>query len=97
MSLKTILPAALVVSIRSLKLTRSAPARSSRSASSMHWRVLRANRLKLSTTSGARRRQASSIAASKPGLFAAQRATRQGVGETRFGELIRYHLAQTRR
>jgi hypothetical protein len=33
----------------------------------------------------------------KPGLFAAQRATRQGVGETRFGELIRYHLAQTRR
>ncbi len=33
----------------------------------------------------------------KPGLFAAQRATRQGVGETRFGELIKYHLAQTRR
>lgn len=33
----------------------------------------------------------------KPGLFAAQRATRQGIGETRFGELIRYHLAQSAR
>jgi hypothetical protein len=30
----------------------------------------------------------------KPGLFAAQRATREGVGATRFGELIRYHLAK---
>jgi hypothetical protein len=29
----------------------------------------------------------------KPGLFAAQRATRAGVGETRFGALIAHHLA----
>jgi hypothetical protein len=28
----------------------------------------------------------------KPGLFAAQRAERHGVGETRFGELLAYHL-----
>ncbi len=33
----------------------------------------------------------------KPGLFAAQRATRQGIGETRFGELIQYHLAMAQR
>ncbi len=30
----------------------------------------------------------------KPGLFAAQRATRDGIGETRLGELIAYHLAR---
>lgn len=33
----------------------------------------------------------------KPGLFAAQRAERAGVGETRFGELLAFHLAKRTR
>lgn len=31
----------------------------------------------------------------KPGLFASQRAERVGVGETRFGELLTFHLARS--